>query len=112
MFLKRILVMLTMTLTMHVYAQTIPPVLKNFRILYNQPSRVYFDSSVPITASTTTGFTVSGKSLSSVTIASGSTTGHYFTVSSSFTYWDNNTIRYTGGSNIKIPEVLVCQNLP
>ena len=101
MFLKRILVMLTMTLTMHVFAQTIPPVLKNFRILYNQPSRVYFDSSVPITASTTTGFTVSGKSLSSVTIASGSTTGHYFTVSSPFTYWDNNTIRCTGGSNMK-----------
>ena len=99
--MKRILVLLAMALTMHAHAQTTPPVLSNFRIEQNQPSRLYFDSNEPITASNAIGFTVSGKVISGVTISSGNTTGHYFTVSASFTFWDNNTIRYEGGSNLK-----------
>ena len=78
-----------------------PPTLSNFRIENSNKNRVYFDSSEQITASTTSGFTISGKTISSITINSGAETGHYFTVSSAFTFWDNNTIRYEGGSDLK-----------
>ena len=82
-----------MTFTMLAHAQNTAPVLKNFRIENNQPARVYFDSSADITGLTTTGFVISGKSISNVTVNGTSTTGHYFTVSQPFTFWDNNTIR-------------------
>lgn len=88
------------------------PTLLNFRIENANPDRVLFDSSEELTGSTTTGFTVSGKTISSVTIQSGSTTGHYFTVSSAFTWWDNNTIRYEGGSNIEDTETNILYNFP
>ena len=78
-----------------------PPTLSNFRIENSNKNRVYFDSSEQITASTTSGFTISGKTISSITVNSGAETGHYFTLSSAFTFWDNNTIRYEGGSNLK-----------
>ncbi len=76
------------------------PIIFNFNISNENKSRLYFDSSKPITASNTTGFTVSGKTISGITINQGSKTGHYFTLSSAFDFWDNNTIRYEGGSNI------------
>jgi len=78
-----------------------PPTLSNFRIEPSTPSRVYFDSSEPITASSAIGFTVSLKSISGVTINAEQSTDHYFTVSNDFTFWDNNTIRYEGGSDIQ-----------
>jgi len=78
-----------------------PPALSNFRIENNNKNRVYFDSSEPITASTSSGFTISGKTISSISVNSGQITGHYFTVSSAFTFWDNNTIRFEGGSNLQ-----------
>ncbi|MCA9594744.1 MAG: DUF1565 domain-containing protein [Myxococcales bacterium] len=77
-----------------------PPRLLHFRIEESNPTRVSFDSSKPIAATTTTGFTVSGKTISAVTINTGSKTGHYFTVASPFSYWDNATIRYEGGSDL------------
>tara|TARA_R110002073_G_scaffold72537_1_gene177551 strand:- start:565089 stop:569420 length:4332 start_codon:yes stop_codon:yes gene_type:complete len=77
------------------------PVLSNFRIENTNTNRVYFDSNEPITASTYGGFIISGKSINGITIADGQTTGHYFSVSSSFNFWDNNTIRYSSGSNLK-----------
>jgi hypothetical protein len=77
------------------------PVLSNFRVEDAQPDRVYFDSSESITATTTTGFTVSGKTLTGVSIHAGSSTDHYFTVATDFTFWDNNTIRYEGGSDVE-----------
>ncbi|MCB0474497.1 MAG: hypothetical protein KDC69_02420, partial [Flavobacteriaceae bacterium] len=77
-----------------------PPVLSNFRIENSNPNRVYFDSSEPITVSSTTGFIISGKTITNVVVNSGQSTGHYFTVSNPFTFWDNNTIRYEGGSNL------------
>ena len=85
----------------NLFSQGTPPVLSNFRVESSEPSRVYFDSSESITGSSVSGFVISGKSISGVSISSGSRSGHYFTVSSSFTFWDNNTIRYTGGSNLK-----------
>lgn len=80
------------------------PQIFNFNIVDAQPSRIYFHSSETITASTVTGFKLGddlGKTISSVTINGTSTTGHYFTVSSAFDFWDNNNIRYIGGSNIQ-----------
>jgi len=80
---------------------TLHPVIFNFKITNENKSRVYFESSEPILASNSKGFTVSGKTISDITIKQKSTTGHYFTVSSAFDFWDNNTIRYEGGSNLK-----------
>ena len=68
------------------------PILTNFSIDDYQKSRVYFDASADITGMTTTGFVISGKTISSVTI-DGDGLGGYFTVSSPFTFWDNNTIQ-------------------
>ncbi len=77
-----------------------PPILSNFRIETSNSNRVYFDSSESITGSSTQGFIISGKTINGISINSGATSGHFFTVSSPFTFWDNNTIRYSSGSNI------------
>ncbi len=76
------------------------PVLSSFRVTDGAPNRLYFDSNEPIVASTVNGFTVSDKTITAVSIEAGQTTGHYFTVSEVFTFWDNNTIRYEGGSDV------------
>ncbi len=77
------------------------PAISNFRVEAFDADKVFFDSNVPITASSTTGFIISGKTITSVTINPNQLTGHYFTVSSPFTFWDNNTIRYEGGSDMQ-----------
>lgn len=77
------------------------PVLYNFRVDDTDPTKVLFDSTSPLIGTTTTGFIVTGKTISGLTINSGQLTGHSFTVSSAFSYWSNNTIRYEGGSNVK-----------
>jgi hypothetical protein len=96
------------------------PMLSNFRVEDAHHDRVYFDSSEPIAASTATGFDVSGKTIVGITTVSGQTTGHYFAIDGSdltydttdfendpsvyadnpFTFFDNNTIKYLGGSDI------------
>jgi len=68
------------------------PVLANFHIDNDTPTHVEFDSSADATGLTTTGIVVSGKTVSSVTL-DGDKLGGYFTVSTPFTFWDNNTIR-------------------
>lgn len=78
-----------------------PPTISNFRIEASEPDKVFFDSSEPITGSNTKGFVVSNKTISGLSIAENQTSGHYFKISGDFTYWDNNTIRYEGGSDIK-----------
>lgn len=75
------------------------PTLTNFRVENGTPERLHFDSSEPILASTVDGFIVAEKSIVSVTIAAGSTTGHYFTVSIPFSFWSNTTIRYEGAAS-------------
>jgi hypothetical protein len=72
------------------------PVLSNFRVENANTDRVLFDASASVAGMTSTGFTISGKTISSLTI-DGDGLGGYFTVSSAFTYWDNNTIRLEGG---------------
>jgi len=79
------------------------PKLFNFNIKDSHPNRVYFESSETLNLGTTVvGFKIYGnKTISNVTINSGSTTGHYLTTTTNFTWWDNNTIEYTGGSDIQ-----------
>ncbi len=76
--------------------------LSNFTIEDAQPTRVYFDSSNALvgTSATTNGFTISGKTITGCTIINGATTGHYFTVSSAFNFWDNTQIRYEGNNQL------------
>ncbi len=69
----------------------------NFRITDAHKKRVYFDSDEPITATNFDGFTISGK-----TITTFNSLENYFTVSSAFDFWDNNTIRYKGGSDFTV----------
>ncbi|MBW2526886.1 MAG: hypothetical protein JRI23_22065, partial [Deltaproteobacteria bacterium] len=77
------------------------PRLDNFRVTESATDRVYFDSSEPIAASTVTGFTVSGKTITEVVVNGRQLTDHYFTIGSAFDFWDNNTIRYEGGSDLR-----------
>jgi hypothetical protein len=100
---KKILLVTFILISVKLFAQT--PKLSNFRVEDSQKSRVYFDSNVPLTGSSTTGFIISGKSISGLTINSGQLTGHYFRVSSAFTWWDNNTIRYSTGSDLGIHQM-------
>ncbi len=100
MIKKLFLIALVLFAFNFVFANT-SPILSNFRIENSNKNRVYFDSSDPITAATTNGFTISGKTITAITINSGQTNGHYFTVSSAFTFWDNNTIRYDGGGDLR-----------
>ena len=97
--MRGLIVVFVLVFGLNVYSQT--AVLKNFRIEDSNKNRVYFDSSEPISGSGTSGFYISGKTISGVNIVSGSTSGHYFSVSSPFTFWDNNTIRYEGGSGLQ-----------
>ena len=81
------------------------PKLTNFRILESQRNRIYFDSLENLASGTTyAGFNIgdgTNETITGVSIATGATTGHYFTVSSSYDYFHNRTIRYSGsGSNI------------
>ena len=62
--------------------------LSNFRIENSYKDRVYFDVSGDISGLTKQGFVISGKLISSI-----NTSGNYFTVTTAFTFWDNNTIR-------------------
>ncbi|MCF6297558.1 MAG: hypothetical protein L3J08_06195, partial [Flavobacteriaceae bacterium] len=99
--MKKLLWVFTLVFSLSMFSNNMPPTLSNFRIEKGQTSKVYFDSSAKITTSSAKGFTISGKKISGITINSGKTTGHYFKVSKPFTFWDNNTIRYNGGSNLK-----------
>lgn len=79
------------------------PTLSAFTIEDATPNRVNFTSSEIITATTYSGFTLASpsKTITGVTINSGQTTGHYFTVNSDYVEADNPTIAYSGsGSNL------------
>ena len=99
--MKKLLWASVFTFSLNIFSQGIPPVISNYRVENGQTSRVYFDSSEEINANNAKGFTITDKTIVNITINSGQTTGHYFTVSKAFTFWDNNTIRYEGGSNLK-----------
>jgi len=100
--IKKLLFVTLTLVSVCVYAGT--PLLSNFKIEDSKTNsankyRVYFDSSENLSGTvTTTGFVISGKTITDLTINPNSTTGHYFTVSSAFTFWSNHTIRYEGGN--------------
>lgn len=81
-------------------SDTSPPKIFNFRVEVSEPDRVYFDSDQPISGSSENGFAIGGKSITNLTINDGQLSNHYITVQNPFTFWDNNTIRYEGGSDI------------
>ncbi len=78
----------------------IAPKLFNFRIENAHTDRVYFDSTEPIASSSFTGFVITNKSISGITVIAAQNTGHYFELSTSFTHFDNVQIRYEGGSDL------------
>ena len=81
----------------------VAPILSNYTINDTNADRLNFESSEVITGTTFGGFTLgSGKTVTAITINTGSTTGHYFTVSSAYVSGDgNDTIAYSGtGCNI------------
>jgi len=84
--MKKLVWILVFTFGINVTAQK--AVLSNFRIENSYKNRVYFDVKGDISGLTKQGFVISGKSISSI-----NTSGNYFTVTSSFNFWDNNTIR-------------------
>jgi hypothetical protein len=76
-------------------------VLFNFRVEDTNKDRILFDSSGTIDGMTSAGFSISGSTISSLTVNTGSTTGHYFTVSSALTYFDQaRTIELSGGDGM------------
>ena len=80
------------------------PILSNFRVEEANKDRIYFESSEPITGTTVNGFYLSDDLKIKVTglfINSDQLTGHYFTCSEAFDYWDTYAIRYEGGSDIQ-----------
>ena len=91
--------LLLMLMGLNIQSQSVE--LENFRIENSNKDRVYFDSNIPISGSDFKGFIISGKTISGVSIQSGQTGGHFFKVTIPFTFWDNSTIRYEGGSNMK-----------
>ena len=84
----KLIILYLFLFTLGAFAQEAPPVLSNFRVEDDQKSRVYFDSSEPIWGSSKVGFKIEGKTISSLSVNEGSTTGHYFKVSNSFNFWD------------------------
>jgi len=106
--IKKLLLFIFILVSINVFAAT--PVLSNFRIENSNKNRVYFDSNESITASNYSGFKISGKTITGISINSGANSGHYFSVSSAFDFWDNNTIRYEGGSNLMSTESIPLNN--
>jgi len=89
-------------------ADVAAPTLSGWEITNANKNRVYFNSSEIITATTYGGFTIAGvlgtaPTVTGVTINTGQTTGHYFTVSANFVAADYlATIAYSGsGSNLQ-----------
>ena len=97
--IKKLLCFAFIVISVKLFAQA--PTLSNFRIENSEKSRVYFDSNVSITGSDIAGFFIGNKTITGITVASNATSGHYFTVGNAFNFWDNHTIRYEGGSDIK-----------
>ena len=94
--MNRFIVIMMMVWAMHAKSQNEGPILTNFRIEMNEPSRVYFDSNVGLKGTVSSGFFISERQISGIHISTGNTSGHYLSVSTPFTYWDNHTIRYSG----------------
>jgi hypothetical protein len=77
------------------------PQIYNFRFQTGQPTRIYFDSTKIITATTFTGFEIEGETVIGINISPGLLTGHYLTLGTQQYYWSQILTRYEGGSDIQ-----------
>ncbi len=82
----------------------ISPRLIDFRIESKFPYRLYFNSSEVIRGTSANGFIVANKVIVDIKLNQGELTDHYFVLEEPLTYWDNLTIRYIGGSDLKDSE--------
>ena len=89
-------------------SDAVAPILSGWEIQNANPNRLYFNSSEIITASTYSGFTISDivgttVTVTGVTINTGATTGHYFTLSENIEAIDYLAkVAYSGsGSNLQ-----------
>lgn len=79
---------------------SLKPVLYNFRVIQSNLNRLYFDATSDITGLTLQGFKLtSSKAVSIITIDTDKL-GGYLTVSPSYDFWDNDTIRLESGNGI------------
>jgi len=81
----------------NILAQSVPVGLLNFRIEKNNTSRIYFDSELKLSLSLKVSlgnFKVSENSIVGIVINSNQKTGHYLSLKTSYTFWDNVTISY------------------
>ncbi len=80
--------------------------LVNFHVKNEYPDRIYFATSRIVNrGETVTGLYLGDgteKSITGISLNTGNCQGHYFTVDTPFTYWDNYAIRYEGGADIGI----------
>jgi hypothetical protein len=97
---RNILIVFIILFGGYVYSQGASPTLSDFLIKKDQPNRIFFKSSKPITGSNFKGFNVVGREISGIKINSNSQEGHYITMSRSFDFWDNVLIEYKEESNI------------
>ena len=79
----------------------LPPTLSRFQVREGAEDRIYFKSDKPIQASNASGFTVSNASIEGVGVVPNALSGHYLLLSEDLDFWDNNTIRYEGGGDMR-----------
>lgn len=78
---------------------TTNPILSNFRIEDNQRSRIYFDSSTPITGSTAADFILwETTTFTGIYINPNNTSGHYLTTATPLNIFSNPLVEYDGSS--------------
>lgn len=78
-------------------ASALKPIMTNFRVNDSTKDRVYFDTPLgPVTGLDHTKLIITG----SRTVTAINTVDNYFTVSSAFDFWDNNTVRQELGNSI------------
>ena len=78
------------------------PRVYNFRIYNGFPNRVYFDSTGDVSGMATTGFFIpdpsdNSNNVSGISINGSNFSGHYLTLGSNMTWWDNLTVRMESG---------------
>lgn len=77
-----------------------PPLLRDFQVSADDPSRITFESDKPIQGSDHAGFFVAGREVVEVSVSAG-LSGHYLRLNEPLDFWDNTTVRYEGGGDLR-----------
>ncbi|MEZ4840453.1 MAG: T9SS type A sorting domain-containing protein [Flavobacteriaceae bacterium] len=77
------------------------PIFSNFKVESSEPYKIYFDSNIEIQGNSVAGFLLNDNTITGIHINSGQITNHYFTVLKPFKWYNYNSIKYVGGSDIK-----------